>query len=186
MNELRVLAFLDISNLVAQAKQANRRIDFEHLKSYIASQEEGRRLVDCYAYATLPPESDEKVIRWHDYLRHSGYVVVSKRAKRLPDGRIKADMDMELGLDALELGLSIRPDIVVLGTGDGDMATVALRLRRHGIRIEVLSSTNALAAELRAAGHGTIDFDDFLARCEFWSGHRNAEAIGCSDILEAF
>ncbi|NTW98388.1 MAG: NYN domain-containing protein [Geobacteraceae bacterium] len=183
MSELKVMIFLDQSNLHHQGMAANRKIDYVALMRYLANPEEGRRLVDCFIYAPLPHENGDRQARWHDYLRHSGLNVISKRAKRLPDGRLKANMDMEMGMDALECGLNIRPDVIVLGTGDGDMASLAYRLRRLGIRVEVASDTQALANELRAASHGVILLDDFLSKMER-NGDAGAEAIGTTDILQ--
>lgn len=180
--ELRILLFLDQSNLHGQAHAANRKLDYVRLMNFLADPREGRRRIDCYCYAPLPQENGDRVQRWHDFLRHSGMQVVSKRAKRMPDGRVKADMDMALAMDALELGTSLRPDVVVIASGDGDMAPLAIRLRRLGIRVEVASSTQALANEMRASCQGVIELDDFLADCEPLAGA--AEEIGVANILE--
>jgi uncharacterized LabA/DUF88 family protein len=179
--ELKVLVFVDQANVHGQEGAVGRRADLVRLTKYLAKGDEGRRLVDAYVYAPLPHENGDRVQRWHDFLRHSGLQVVSKRAKKLPDGRVKADMDMYMAMDALELGMTIRPDVIVLVTGDGDMAPLALRLRRLGIRVEVASGTQALAAELKAASHGVVNLDDFFADCDPVNG--DAEQIGSANIL---
>ena len=164
--ELKVLIFIDLANATRTAKAAGRRLDFVKLAIYLANPAEGRRLVDCYVYATLPPEDGDAVARWHDFLRHSGLIVIAKRAKRLPNGEIKGNIDSLLVLDAMELAITVRPDVIVIGSGDGDFAPLALRLRRLGIRVEAASGTQAIAAELRAAVHGVVLLDDFIAQSQ--------------------
>ncbi len=181
-SELTVLVFVDQANMHGQATAVDRRLDLVRLARYLADPEEGRRLVDCLVYAPLPVVNSDGVHKYHDHLRHSGCQVISKRAKRLPDGRTKADLDMHLAMDALELAREIRPDVVVLSSGDGDFGALALRIRRLGIRVEVASSTQSLAGELRAACQGTIELDDFFATCE--PLNENVEAIGSADILD--
>jgi uncharacterized LabA/DUF88 family protein len=181
MEQFKVLQFFDQANLAAQAQAAGRKLDFVKLASFLANPREGRRCIDTYVYCSLPVENGDSVARWHDFLRHSGLQVVAKRAKRLPNGRIKANVDTLLVLDCMELGMVIRPDIIVLGTGDGDMAELSKRLRRLGIRVEVASSTPALASELRAAANGVIELDDFLARADRVGD--STDPIGSTDIL---
>ena len=185
ISELGVLVFMDLANLDGQGKAVGRRIDIPKLVEFLALPSEGRRLIDAYLYATLPPQNGDKVARWHDYLRHSGINVVAKRAKRLPSGEIKGNIDSLLILDAMDLVPSIRPDIVVLVTGDGGFAPLALKLRRYGVRVEVAGTSGAMASELRAAANGVIDLDPFLRSCPGLDGHA-AAPIGTDAILEGF
>ena len=55
------------------------------------------------------------------------------------EGHYKANVDVMMAIDALELSIEIRPDVVILVTGDADFAYLAIKLRRHGIRVEVAS-----------------------------------------------
>ena len=180
--ELRVLIFIDLANAAMQAKASGRRLDLVKLVAYLANPDEGRRLVDAYLYATLPPEDPDRVARWHDFLRHSGLIVVAKRAKRLPNGEVKGNIDSLLVLDAVELAITVRPDVVVLVSGDGDFGPLALRLRRHGIRTEAASGTQGMASELRAAVNGVTNLDDFIAESQPLD--QGAEQIGNRTILE--
>jgi len=58
----------------------------------------------------------------------------------------KANVDVLMAIDAMELSNQMQPDVVVLVTGDSDFASLALRLRRHGIRVEVASGPQTLGA----------------------------------------
>lgn len=142
----------------------------------------GRFVTEAFIYASLPVDNGEGVARWHDWMRHQGFMVVSKRAKRLPDGHIKCDLDAEMMLDALEYVHAARPDVVVLVTGDGDYATLSRRLRRQGIRVEVASMHTALASELKAASNGLIDLADWAAQCEATGA--NAPELGTNGVFE--
>jgi uncharacterized LabA/DUF88 family protein len=163
---MKVLVFIDLSNVSGQLRPLGRKEDLLSLRSLVANEDEGRYLVDCFVYARLPHTNGDAVHRWHDWLRAQGFQVVSKRAKKLPNGAYKCNLDGELMLDALDLGTEIRPDVVVLVTGDGDMAPLALRLRRKGIRVEVASLGESLAAELRLASQGFIDLTEWANACE--------------------
>ena len=51
----------------------------------------------------------------------------------------------------------MRPDAVILVTGDADFAYLATKLRRHGIRVEVASVAANLGHILRSAANDVID-----------------------------
>jgi uncharacterized LabA/DUF88 family protein len=179
---LTILILIDMANLMWQAKKMRRKIDYIALIRFLANLDEGRRLVDAYLYTSLPPENAEAQIRFFDVLRYNGINVVTKRGKRLPNGEIKANVDSLLILDAMELVPAIKPDVVVLVTGDGDFAPLAQRIRKWGIRVEVAGTHDAMANELRMAANGVIDLDPFLSRCPGWDGEV-APAIGTEAIL---
>ena len=163
---MKLLIFVDLSNLIWQVKPLGRKADLPALNRLLADPDEGRFLVDSYIYAGLPHTNGDAVHRWHDWLRGQGFQVVAKRAKRLPSGAFKCNLDGELMLDALDLATEIRPDIIVLVTGDGDMAPLARRLRRKGIRVEVASLGDHLASELKLACQGFIDLTEWANACE--------------------
>ncbi|PYK08030.1 MAG: hypothetical protein DME61_11205 [Verrucomicrobia bacterium] len=62
-----------------------------------------------------------------------------------------------MAIDALELSIEMRPDVVILVTGDADFAYLAIKLRRHGIRVEVASVAANLGNMLRSAANDVID-----------------------------
>jgi uncharacterized LabA/DUF88 family protein len=51
----------------------------------------------------------------------------------------------------------MRPDVVILVTGDADFAYLAIKLRRHGIRVEVASVAANLGNMLKSAANEVID-----------------------------
>jgi hypothetical protein len=62
-----------------------------------------------------------------------------------------------MAIDALELSIEMRPDVVILVTGGADFAYLAIKLRRHGIRVEVASVAANLGHILRSAADDVID-----------------------------
>ncbi len=96
----------------------------------------------------------------------------------------KANVDVVMAIDALDLAASIQPDVVVLVTGDSDFAYLAQKLRRRGIRVEVAALDQALGNELRAAANGVIDLRQILNR---FSDLRptGPNRIGGDDVFDA-
>jgi uncharacterized LabA/DUF88 family protein len=62
----------------------------------------------------------------------------------------------------VELSVEMRPDVVVLVTGDTDFAHLALQLRRRGIRVEVAATTATLGAGLKTSANETVDLTPLL------------------------
>lgn len=180
---MRIITLIDFSNLLGQCQSLGRKPNLLTLRELLQNPNEGRFGVDTYIYASLPPENGEGIYRFYDWLRSEGFQVVTKRAKRLPNGRIKADLDTYLILDAMELGFSIRPDVITLVTGDGDYAPLCIKLRRMGIRVEVASLEQALARELVCACQGVIDLSQWLESCECIPGQAATE-VGSESIFD--
>ena len=53
--------------------------------------------------------------------------------------------------------VEMKPDVVILVTGDADFAYLATKLRRRGIRVEVASVAENLGNVLKAAANAVID-----------------------------
>jgi uncharacterized LabA/DUF88 family protein len=82
---------------------------------------------------------------------------VTKDGAPAEEGHYKANVDVMMAIDALELSIEMRPDVVILVTGDADFAYLAIKLRRHGIRVEVASVAANLGNTLRSAANDVID-----------------------------
>ena len=165
----RVLIFADESNITSSAKAMQRNLDWLRLQEYLVK---GRELIEMVVYAGLPPamadwqverERKNKFIHW---LRLNGFLVVTKDGAPGADGYYKANVDVLMAIDAVELSVEMRPDVVVLVTGDADFAHLALQLRRRGIRVEVASTLPTLGTGLRAAANETIDLAGLLSSFE--------------------
>ena len=73
------------------------------------------------------------------------------------EGRYKANVDVMMAIDALEVSVEMRPDAVILVTGDADFAYLAIKLRRSGIRVEVASVAQNLGNTLKSTAKDVID-----------------------------
>ena len=59
----------------------------------------------------------------------------------------------------------IRPDILVLCSGDGDFLPLIRFMRQRGVRIEVAAFQRAASREVRNESSGFIDLDYWYAEC---------------------
>lgn len=180
---IKTLAFVDLNNIIMSFKKIGRKPDLELLKTFLNPPEEGRFCIDMHVYTTLPYEKNERVRGFHDLLRSRGIMVHARRAKKLPGGKIKADVDDLLILDAIEMGHTIKPDVVILVTGDGDFSELAIRLRRAGIRVEAASLESSLANELKRAVNGIIDLSRFANQCPAL-GNGQAVQLGDASVFD--
>jgi len=159
----RVLVLVDESNVGSSVRTAGRGLDWLKLRDFLAGPNSGRDLIEMVVYAGLPPaiptwqderDRKNKFVHW---LRSNGFMVVTKDGAPAEEGHYKANVDVMMAIDALELSIEMRPDVVILVTGDADFAYLAIKLRRHGIRVEVASVAANLGNMLRSAANNVID-----------------------------
>jgi len=183
------MVFVDEANVVSSARSFNRRFDWALLREYLASQSEGRELVEMVVYCGLPPmmdkfqgqrEGKEKFIYW---LKTNGFMVVTKVGAPTEGDHYRANIDVILAIDAVEMAMEVRPDIVVLGSGDADFAPLATALRRRGIRVEVASVAQSLGGELRASASGVIDLVPLFNKFDPLDDSVDAHAIGDNGVF---
>ena len=159
----RVLVLVDESNVGSSVRTAGRGLDWLKLRDFLAGEETGRELIEMVVYAGLPPaiatwqEERDKKNKFVHWLRSNGFMVVTKDGAPAEEGHYKANVDVMMAIDALELSIEMRPDVVILVTGDADFAYLAIKLRRHGIRVEVASVSQNLGQILKSAANAVID-----------------------------
>src|SRR3954465_15010071 len=163
MGKSRVLIFVDEANVASSVRALGRKLDWLKLRDHLTRAEEGRQLVEMVIYAGIPPampewqggrEKKNKFLHW---LRSNGFLVVAKDGSPGDGKQYKANVDVLMAIDAVELASEIKPDVVVLVAGDADFAHLALRLRRRGIRIEVASTAATLGSGLKDAANEVVD-----------------------------
>ncbi len=66
----------------------------------------------------------------------------------------RCDFDIEITMDVLKVMYQVRPDIIVLASGDSHFVPLVLELRKSGIRVEVASFEDAAAREMMLKGSG--------------------------------
>ena len=165
----RVLILVDESNITSSAKATNRKLDWLELRDHLV---QDRELIEIVVYAGLPPamaewqaERDKKNKFLH-WLRSNGFMVVEKDGSPADAAHYKANVDVLMAIDAVELSVEMRPDVVVLVTGDADFAHLAVQLRRRGIHVEVASTPQTLGAGLKTAANAIVDLTPLLKTFE--------------------
>src|SRR5438105_589850 len=159
----RVLILVDESNVGSSVRTAGRGLDWLKLREFLAGPSKERELIEMVVYAGLPPpipvwqEERDKKNKFMHWLRSNGFMVVTKDGAPAEEGRYKANVDVMMAIDALELSVEMRPDVVILVTGDADFAYLAIKLRRRGIRVEVASVAQNLGNLLKSAANDVID-----------------------------
>jgi uncharacterized LabA/DUF88 family protein len=165
-NSQRVLVFVDESNITSTAKSTKRKLDWLKLRDFLVKD---RLLIEMVVYVGLPPAMPEwqaerdKKNKFLHWLRSNGFLVVSKDGSPADEDHYKANVDVMMAIDAVELSAAMNPDVVVMVTGDTDFAHLALLLRRRGIRVEVASAPHNLGAGLKTSANEFIDLTALLA-----------------------
>ena len=137
-----VAVFVDVANIFYAAKAAGVDIDYvTMLKSATA----GRDLVRAYAYTGLDPDNENQR-NFHDFLRRHGYKVVSKDIRKYGDGKVKANLDIELVVDMMKTARNL--DVAIVVSGDGDFAPAIRAVQEMGVRCEVISFRGNTSSDL--------------------------------------
>ena len=137
-----VAVFVDVANIFYAAKAAGVDIDYVTL---LKSATAGRDLVRAYAYTGLDPDNENQR-NFHDFLRRHGYKVVSKDIRKYGDGKVKANLDIELVVDMLKTARNL--DIAIVISGDGDFAPAIRAVQEMGVRVEVISFRGNTSSDL--------------------------------------
>ena len=178
----RVLVLVDESNVGSSVRTAGRGLDWMKLRDFLAGPNTGRELIEMVVYAGLPPampiwqDERDKKNKFMQWLRSNGFMVVTKDGSPAEEGRYKANVDVMMAIDALELSVEMKPDVVILVTGDTDFAYLAIKLRRRGIRVEVASVSQNLGNILRSAANEVIDLAPLFRTFELIQPQNSAPA----------
>ncbi|MDR1044277.1 MAG: NYN domain-containing protein [Candidatus Adiutrix sp.] len=173
-NKTRLLVFVDEANVTrAASKNFKRNFDWLRFRDYLESGVgPDRELVEMVIYVGLPPatpewmEKREAKRHYIHWLRSQGFMVYEKSGQPRANGWYKANVDVIMAIDAMDLSLRIRPDTVVLVTGDADFAHLALTIRREGIKVEVASVPQTLSSELKTSASSLLDLSDLFLSFE--------------------
>jgi uncharacterized LabA/DUF88 family protein len=169
-----VAVFVDVANIFYAAKAAGVDIDYVTL---LKSATAGRDFVRAYAYTGLDPDNENQR-QFHSFLTRSGYKVVSKDIRKYGDGRIKANLDIELVVDLMRMADHI--DIAVVVSGDGDFAPAIRAVQQEGVRVEVVSFRGNTSSDLIEVADVFTDISQ-IARVE--KGARSGRRVAAGDDL---
>jgi uncharacterized LabA/DUF88 family protein len=139
-----VAMFVDVANMYYAARGQEVDVDYVALLKHATK---GRDLIRAYAYTGLDPENENQR-KFIDFLAKNGYKPVVKDIRKFGDGRMKANLDIELVVDLFRL--ADRMDVAVIVSGDGDFAPAIKALQDKGIRAEVISFKPNTSSDLIA------------------------------------
>src|SRR6188472_3845812 len=143
--------FVDVANMYYAARGQDVDVDYVALLKHATK---GRDLIRAYAYTGLDPENENQR-KFIDFLAKNGYKPVVKDIRKFGDGRMKANLDIELVVDLFRL--ADRMDIAVIVSGDGDFAPAIRALQDKGVRAEVISFKPNTSSDLVAVADEFMD-----------------------------
>src|SRR5438046_8962821 len=134
----RLLVRVAESNIGSSLRTAGRGLDWLKLRDFLAGPDTGRELIEMVVYAGLPPtipiwqEERDKKNKFMQWLRTNGFMVVTKDGSPAEKAGYKANIDVIMATDPLELAVEMRADVVTPVTSDASIASRPARLRlRH-------------------------------------------------------
>ena len=125
------------------------------------------QLLRAHYYTAVPEEPEYFAMRpLVDWLDYNGYSVVTKPMKEFTDAsgrkKFKANMDVELAVDAMRMANGL--DHIIIFSGDADLRSLVAALQELGKRVTVVSTLETdppmIADELRRQADHFIDLDD--------------------------
>lgn len=155
------LALIDGSNLYESARASGIRIDYKRLLELLNDDGE---LLRAYYFTALRDKSIESPVRKTvDWLRHNGYVCITKQTTEYTDAqghtKIKGNVDVDITSYAF-INASLVSEIWLF-SGDGDFTVMVKMLQeRYALKVYVVSSMGLVSTELRAQADKFIPLSD--------------------------
>ncbi len=171
-----VAVFVDVANIFYAAKAAGVDIDYVTL---LKSATAGRDFVRAYAYTGLDPDNENQR-NFHSFLARNQYKVVSKDIRKYGDGKVKANLDIELVVDLMKTARNL--DVAIVVSGDGDFAPAIRAVQEMGVRVEVISFRGNTSSDLIEVADIFTDITQ-LARVEKGSSRSGRRVAGDDEDL---
>lgn len=157
----RVGIFVDTANieLACDRMRPSFRLNWKKVFEMLTRD---RQVVRAIAYCPVhdDPAVSIETQRFVEPFLDKGFKIFTKPLKRFQDNTIKANVDIELAIDIIEM--LDRLDVVCLASGDGDFVRLVELIQSRGIRVEVIGVGNSTATNLRNAADEYIDLHSRL------------------------
>lgn len=141
----KTLVMIDGSNLYSSTRLLNFDIDYKRLITFF------RRAVDLvdaqfFASIDLDAGSKQKVVPFLDALNFAGYKVNRKEVRRAQQSKGRDTIDVEIAVAGMEAAITI-PNLrnIIIFSGNGDLESLIHALRRRGLFVMVVSTTETVA-----------------------------------------
>lgn len=158
----RVAIFIDTQNMYHSAKHLfSARVNFP---AVVAAAVGDRHVIRAIAYVAKSKTGEEQA--FFEALTQNGIELKMKDVQEFASGQKKADWDVGLAIDAVQIASKV--DVVILVTGDGDFVPLVEHLQSHGVLCEVAAFEASTNARLKECVSSFIDLagdpDLFLIR----------------------
>lgn len=184
MEKEKVVVFLDYANIHRAAREKRYRVDYQDLLHYVGEQ---RFLVDAYCYVPINPRNEHRLDGEIEELWRSGYIVHTKKGT-IAGGTYKCNFDVEITMDVLKVMYQVKPDVIVLATGDSDFVPLIQEVRKAGIRVEVAAFIGTAGSDILLKCSGFINlavyYEDYLAAQNGAQGEESIEKQ-FKDLIQA-
>ncbi|MBR9683197.1 NYN domain-containing protein [Candidatus Woesearchaeota archaeon] len=150
----RIGVLVDVQNLYYSARNLyHQKVNFGNvLKDAI----QNRTPIRAIAYVVKTEEFKEKT--FFEALERIGYEIKAKDLQIFYGGSKKADWDVGLAMDAIELAAKL--DVIVLVSGDGDYIPLVQHLRRaFGCKVEAMAFGRSCSSKLKEEVDTFTDLD---------------------------
>ncbi len=159
MAKERVVFFLDYANINRAAREKRYRMDYSNLLQYVG---EDRFLIDAHCYVPINPRNEHRLDGEIEELWRSGYIVTTKKGS-IAGGTYKCNFDVEITMDVLKVVYQVKPDIIVLASGDADFVSLIQEVRKSGVRVEVAAFVETAGTNILLKCSGFIDLAVYYA-----------------------
>jgi len=162
----KIVVINDFANTNAACSNANIKLEAAQLLDYVVAD---RFLIEGHSFVPIDPRNPQAMDAIIEEQWKAGFIVHSKIGA-FAGNSYKCDYDVEITLALMRIAEQVKPDIIVLLSGDKDFIPVILELRQRGIRVEVGSFPGVSAArEVMLKASGFID----LHECVNEISHQN-------------
>lgn len=149
----RIGIFIDVQNLYYSARALyGTKVNFGEI---VRTATAGRKLVRAIAYAVKAEMPEEQ--SFFDALEKAGLEVKTKDLQTFVSGQKKADWDVGIAVDILNMAPKL--DAIILCSGDGDFQILMHQAKTEGCRAEVMSFGKSTSAKLIEEADDVTDMD---------------------------
>lgn len=141
----KIALFVDGANLAGSLNKADARVNYRKLLRDLKASYD---LVLARYYSGISDNEEHSGVR--DFvlgLGSLGFDLVTKPVKIFPDGKVKADMDVEIAVDMIRYSHIF--DRVILFSGDGDFIYAVKALKELGIKVTVCGDPLLTSVDLK-------------------------------------
>ena len=163
----KLMVFIDGSNLLYTAQSMALDVDYLRLVDVLVGRDD---LIRVNFYAGIDNDNQASV-GWQTFMNRTGFRMVTKQVVSYSDGKQKANCDVEMAVDMINLSDSF--DTAVLVTGDGDLTYAVNCLMNKGKQVEVYGARFNTAEKLINTADRFIDLESIRGMIQKKHNFRN-------------